>query len=67
VLNLTQIDKDNKLIKKLYSDDEIKNSFLPMLMSANSFAYGISEDAKQAIIEGEYFRYIWLGADNHIK
>jgi hypothetical protein len=41
-------------------------SFLPLLMSANSFAHGISEDAKQAMIEGGYFRYIWLGAEHMI-
>lgn len=41
-------------------------SILPLLMSANSFAHGISEDAKQAMIEGGYLQYIWLGAEHMI-
>jgi hypothetical protein len=35
-------------------------------MTANSFAHGISEDAKQAMIEGGHLRYIWLGAEHMI-
>jgi len=35
-------------------------------MSANSFAHGISEEAKQAMIEGGYLQYIWLGAEHMV-
>lgn len=41
-------------------------SLFPLFMSANSFAHGISEDAKQAMIEGGYLQYIWLGAEHMI-
>lgn len=39
---------------------------LPFIWSANSFAHGISEDAKHAMIEGGYLQYIWLGAEHMI-
>lgn len=39
-------------------------SFILMFYSINSFAHGISEDAKQSMIEGGYFQYIWLGAEH---
>jgi hypothetical protein len=35
-------------------------------MSASSFAHGISEEAKQAMIEGGYPQYVWLGAEHMI-
>tara|TARA_B100001248_G_scaffold227481_1_gene185937 strand:- start:3349 stop:4140 length:792 start_codon:yes stop_codon:yes gene_type:complete len=41
-------------------------SLLPFFYSANAFAHGISEEAKQAMIEGGYFRYILLGAEHMI-
>jgi hypothetical protein len=41
-------------------------SLFPLLMSANSFAHGISEDVRQAMIEGGSLRYIWLGAEHMI-
>ncbi len=40
--------------------------FFTLLMSANSFAHGISEEAKQAMIEGGYLQYIWLGAEHMV-
>ncbi|MCO4755145.1 MAG: HupE/UreJ family protein, partial [Bacteriovoracaceae bacterium] len=39
---------------------------LSFLGSANVFAHGISEEAKQAMISGGYFQYIWLGAEHMI-
>lgn len=39
---------------------------LSFLYSINSFAHGISEEAKQAMIEGSYLRYVWLGAEHMI-
>lgn len=41
-------------------------SFLPLFYTANSFAHGISEEAKQAMINGGYLRYIILGAEHMI-
>lgn len=41
-------------------------SLFPLFWSANSFAHGISEDAKRAMIEGGYLKYIWLGAEHMI-
>lgn len=41
-------------------------ALLPMFFSANTFAHGISEDAKKAMIEGGYLKYIWLGAEHMI-
>ncbi len=41
-------------------------SSLLLLWGANSFAHGISEDAKQAMIDGGYLRYIMLGAEHMI-
>ncbi len=40
--------------------------FFTIIMSANSFAHGISEEAKQAMINGGYLKYIWLGAEHMI-
>ena len=40
--------------------------FIPLIWTANSFAHGISESAKQAMIEGGYFQYILLGAEHMI-
>ena len=40
--------------------------FLPLLWSANSFAHGISPEARQAMIDGGYLRYIVLGAEHMI-
>lgn len=37
-----------------------------ILVSFNSYAHGISEEAKTAMIEGGLFRYIWLGAEHMI-
>ncbi|WP_372654303.1 HupE/UreJ family protein [Halobacteriovorax sp.] len=36
------------------------------LLTANSFAHGISESSKQAMIEGGYLQYVWLGAEHMI-
>ena len=41
-------------------------ALFPLIYSANSFAHGISEDAKRAMIEGGYLKYIWLGAEHMI-
>lgn len=41
-------------------------SLTSLLFNASSFAHGISESAKQAMIEGGYFQYIWLGAEHMI-
>lgn len=41
-------------------------SILPLFYTASSFAHGISEDAKRAMIEGGYFKYIILGAEHMI-
>jgi len=41
-------------------------SFIPLFWCANSFAHGISEEAKRAMIEGGYLKYIWLGAEHMI-
>ena len=41
-------------------------SILPLFYTANSFAHGISEEAKRAMIEGGYFNYIILGAEHMI-
>lgn len=38
----------------------------PLLIFANSFAHGISEEAKRAMIEGGYLQYIILGAEHMI-
>ena len=35
-------------------------SILPLFYTANSFAHGISEDAKRAMIEGGFLKYINL-------
>lgn len=39
---------------------------IPFLCSSSAFAHGISEEAKQAMISGGYFRYILLGAEHMI-
>jgi hypothetical protein len=39
---------------------------LPLLWSASSFAHGISPEARQAMIDGGYGRYILLGAEHMI-
>lgn len=41
-------------------------SLFTLIYSANSFAHGISEDAKRAMIEGGYLKYIWLGSEHMI-
>lgn len=41
-------------------------SFFPLMWSANSFAHGISPEARQAMIDGGYLRYIALGAEHMI-
>jgi len=41
-------------------------SLFTLLLSASSFAHGISEDAKRAMIEGGYLKYIWIGAEHMI-
>jgi hypothetical protein len=41
-------------------------SMFTLLLSFNSFAHGISAEAKQAMIDGGYFRYIMLGAEHMI-
>lgn len=40
--------------------------FIPLIWTANSFAHGISESAKQVMIEGGHFQYIILGAEHMI-
>lgn len=41
-------------------------SFLPLMWSVNTFAHGISPEARQAMIDGGYLRYIALGAEHMI-
>jgi len=41
-------------------------SFFTLFVSANSFAHGISEEAKRSMIEGGYLQYIWLGTEHMI-
>ncbi len=41
-------------------------SLFPLFWSTNLLAHGISEDAKRAMIEGSYLKYIWLGAEHMI-
>lgn len=41
-------------------------SLFPLMYAADTFAHGISEDAKRAMIDGGYFRYIVLGAEHMI-
>ena len=41
-------------------------SLFTLLWSFESFAHGISEEAKQAMIEGGYLQYIVLGAEHMI-
>ncbi len=41
-------------------------SLFPLLYSVNTFAHGISAEAKRAMIEGGYLQYIWLGAEHMI-
>jgi len=41
-------------------------SFIPLLWSANSIAHGISPEARQAMIDGGFFRYVLLGAEHMI-
>jgi len=41
-------------------------SIFTLLLSFNSFAHGISAEAKQAMIDGGYLRYIMLGAEHMI-
>ncbi len=50
-----------KMLKML----KIGIKLLPLL-SANSFAHGISEEAKRTMIEGGLWQYIWLGAEHMI-
>jgi hypothetical protein len=49
----------NKLFKFLLP-------FICFLSSNNLFAHGISDDAKAAMINGGYFRYILLGAEHMV-
>ncbi len=35
-------------------------------MSLDAFSHGISEEAKKAMIEGGYLKYVWLGAEHMI-
>lgn len=39
---------------------------LPIIFSTNSFAHGISDEARQAMIDGSYLKYVWLGAEHMI-
>lgn len=41
-------------------------ALFPLLFSTSSFAHGISAEAKRAMIEGGFFRYIVLGAEHMI-
>ena len=37
-----------------------------LLFSTDSLAHGISEEAKIAMLEGGYLRYVWLGAEHMV-
>ena len=37
---------------------------LSLILAPNSFAHGISEEAKLAMIEGGYLKYVWLGSEH---
>lgn len=39
---------------------------LPLLLSQNLYAHGISDSAKQAMLDGGYLQYLWLGAEHMI-
>lgn len=39
---------------------------LALFISNGAFAHGISEEAKKAMIEGGYLKYLWLGAEHMI-
>lgn len=39
---------------------------LMALVSTSTYAHGISEEAKKAMLEGGYLQYIWLGAEHMI-
>ena len=41
-------------------------TLLPMLWLGDSFAHGISPEARQAMIDGGYLRYVLLGAEHMI-
>ena len=41
-------------------------SLLSFFYSGNILAHGISEEAKQAMIDGGYLKYIWLGGEHMI-
>tara|TARA_R110000868_G_scaffold20678_5_gene87134 strand:+ start:3030 stop:3806 length:777 start_codon:yes stop_codon:yes gene_type:complete len=41
-------------------------SLFAFFMSSTLFAHGISEEAKQSMIEGGYLQYVWLGAEHMI-
>jgi hypothetical protein len=45
---------------------KIITTMIPLLFSLNTFAHGISEEAKRSMIEGGYLKYIWLGAEHMI-
>jgi len=36
------------------------------IFSLNALAHGISEEAKKAMVEGGYLKYVWLGAEHMI-
>lgn len=41
-------------------------ALLSLVFAENSVAHGISEEARKAMIEGGYLKYIWLGAEHMI-
>ena len=41
-------------------------ALFPLIYSSQTYAHGISEDAKRAMIEGSYLRYVFLGAEHMI-
>jgi len=41
-------------------------SFLSFLFVTKVYSHGISESAKQSMIEGSYLKYLWLGAEHMI-
>lgn len=46
--------------------NKLFTSFFGIFLCANSFAHGISEEAKQSMINGGHLKYVWLGAEHMI-
>lgn len=41
-------------------------ALLNAMVSIEAFGHGISEEAKRSMIQGGYFKYVWLGAEHMI-